>query len=99
MSLTQALAFTLPAEGGYVDNPDDDGGATDHGVTQHVYDFYRAAKGLPVQSVAQITDAEVHDIYQTKYWIAGHCGELGDALGVCHFDWCVNHGEIGRAHV
>lgn len=95
MSLDQALAFTLPEEGGFVDNPNDDGGATDHGVTQHVYDGYRAVKGLPIQSVALITDAEVRDIYEKLYWIPGHCGELPVALGVCHFDWCVNHGVRG----
>jgi lysozyme family protein len=95
MSLTQALAFTLPEEGGFVDNPNDDGGATDHGITQHVYDGWRAVKGLPIQSVALITDAEVTDIYEKLYWIPGHCGELSPALGVVHFDWCVNHGVGG----
>lgn len=95
MSFEQALSFTLPEEGGYVDNPDDDGGATDHGITQHTYDFYRGAKGLPTQSVANITSAEVNDIYQTKYWVPGHCAELPAALGIVHFDWCVNHGVPG----
>lgn len=90
-----ALAFTLPTEGGYVDNPDDDGGATDHGITQHVYDAYRAAKGLPLQSVALISSVEVNDVYETRYWIPGHCAELPQALGICHFDWCVNHGAPG----
>ena len=95
MSFQQGLAFTLPEEAGYVDNPDDDGGATDHGITQHVYDGYRAVKGLPIQSVALITDAEVQDIYDKIYWVPGHCAELPTALGVCHFDWCVNHGVHG----
>lgn len=95
MSFPQALAFTLPEEGGFVDNPNDDGGATDHGVTQHVYDGYRAVKGLPIQSVALITDAEVADVYEKLYWIPSHAGELGAALGVCHFDWAVNHGVKG----
>jgi lysozyme family protein len=95
MSFEQALSFTLPEEGGFVDNPDDDGGATDHGITQHVYDFYRGAKGEPTQSVALISSAEVEDIYQTKYWVPGHCAELPAALGIVHFDWCVNHGVGG----
>lgn len=95
MSLQQALAFTLPEEGGFVDNPNDDGGATDHGITQHVYDGYRAVKGLSLQSVAAITDAEVQDVYEKLYWIPGHCAELAVALGVCHLDWCVNHGVRG----
>jgi len=95
MSFAQGLAFTLPTEGGFVDNPNDDGGATDHGITQHVYDGYRAVKGLPIQSVSLISDQEVDDIYEKIYWIPGHAGELSLALGVCHFDWCVNHGVKG----
>lgn len=89
------MAFTLPTEGGFVDNPDDDGGATDHGITQHVYDRYRALKGLPLQSVASIGTVEVDDIYEKWYWLPSHAGELGVAIGVCHFDWSVNHGVKG----
>ena len=50
------LAFVLQAEGGFVDNPADPGGATMHGVTQAVYDAYRAKLGLDPRSVALIAD-------------------------------------------
>lgn len=95
MSFEQALSFTLREEGGFVNNPDDDGGATDHGVTQAVYDAYRAAQRQPAQSVALISDAEMEDVYETRYWVPGHCAELPAALGIVHFDWCVNHGPTG----
>jgi lysozyme family protein len=95
MSLEQALAFTLKEEGGFVDNPHDHGGATNHGVTQREYSAWRGAKGLPAQSVELITDAETHQLYLEDYWTPAHCGNLPDAVAIVHFDWCVNHGVRG----
>lgn len=95
MNLEHALAFTLREEGSYVDDPRDGGGATNRGVTQRVYDAWRSQKGFAPRSVRLIGDDEVRRIYQERYWDAGHCGELGAALGIIHFDWCVNHGIRG----
>lgn len=95
MTLPLALAFTLREEGGYVDNPHDAGGATNRGITQATYDTWREDQGLPIQTVRSISEHEVQDIYSRVYWTPGHCAELSNRLGVCHFDWCVNHGVIG----
>jgi lysozyme family protein len=78
-----------------VDYLRDSGGATNHGVTQGVYDVWRAEKGLAHRSVKLMGDDEVRQIYQERYWQAGHCGDLPTALGIIHFDWCVNHGIRG----
>lgn len=48
--------------GGFVNHPNDPGGATNKGVTQKLYDAWRQRQSKPVQAVAQITDDEVHDI-------------------------------------
>ena len=90
-----ALAFTLPAEGGYVDDPADHGGATNHGITQAVYDDWRDEQKLARQSVVMITDAETSRIYQERYWTTGRCDGMTLKLAVTHFDWCVNHGVSG----
>jgi lysozyme family protein len=95
MSLDAALAFTLKEEGGYVDDPDDSGGATNHGVTQDTYDHYRLNHGLQIKDVREIADHEVSDIYGSMYWLPAHCAELPPKLGICHFDWAVNHGVRG----
>lgn len=95
MSFEQALAFTLKEEGGFVDNPADPGGATCRGVTQLTYNAYRSSRGEPYLAVAQISDAETQDIYRTRYWEPGHCADLSPKLGICHFDWSVNHGLTG----
>ena len=95
MSFDKALAFTLREEGGYVDDPLDSGGATNHGVTQHVYDDYRDTKQLPHQSVQLITDAETRELYENNYWEPSKCQSLHSPLDVAHFDWSVNHGISG----
>ena len=95
MSLSQALGFTLKEEGGYVDNPNDEGGPTNHGITQATYDDYRKSHGLQVQPVNLITDSEVEDIYAYIYWAPAKCQLLPERLGICHFDWSVNHGLSG----
>lgn len=90
-----ALAFTLPAEGGYVDDHYDHGGPTNHGITQAVYDDWRDEQKLPRQSVMLLTDAETTRIYQERYWTTGRCDGMPLKLAVVHFDWCVNHGVSG----
>lgn len=90
-----ALAFTLPAEGGYVDDPQDHGGATNHGVTQGAYDVFRDRMENPRRAVSLITTAEVSRLYLEDYWTPGHCDDLPLKLAVTHFDWCVNHGVPG----
>jgi lysozyme family protein len=94
-ALATALIFTLKEEGGYVDNPHDHGGATNHGVTQATYDAWRDSQKKKHRSVTKITDAEVQAIYGERYWTPGQCGVMSPALSVCHFDWCVNHGVTG----
>ena len=79
-------------ESGYINNPNDRGGATNKGITQKTYDAYRRSLWLPSQSVLNITDTEVNTIYQTRYWDANSCGSLPPALAVVFFDSCVNLG-------
>lgn len=95
MSFTQALAFTLREEGGYVDDPADHGGATNRGVTQKTYDDYRRSRGLALRSVRGMDALETAAIYQHLFWEPAHCAELETHLAICHFDWAVNHGVTG----
>lgn len=92
MSIDTALAFTLPAEGGYVDNHWDHGGATNRGIIQAVYDDWRDERKLPRQSVQLLTDVETRSIYIERYWQPARCQLMPEKLGICHFDWSVNGG-------
>lgn len=87
-----ALPLVLKYEGGYVNDPDDKGGATNKGVTQKVYDLYRKSNKLELQSVRYITNKEIEDIYYNEYWVAGKCNDLPNKLAIAHFDTCVNSG-------
>jgi lysozyme family protein len=91
-----ALAAVLRHEGGYVNHPRDPGGATNRGVTQAVYDAWRADHQLPLQSVRVITPSEVFAIYKRRYWDALKCDEMPTGLDYCLFDFGVNSG-IKRA--
>ena len=90
--LELATAFTLKEEGAFTI---DDGGPTMYGVTQAVYDAYRAKNGLPQQTVANIAMAEVNDIMETEYWVPAHCDALSAPIAIAMFDWAYNHSPTG----
>lgn len=99
MKFADALRFVLAREGGYVNDPVDPGGPTNYGVTQRVYDAYRADHGLPVRPVRDIGMDEVAHIYDARYWDAVRGDDLlaldgNVALQV--FDMAVNAG-VSRA--
>jgi lysozyme family protein len=91
-----ALPFVLRWEGGFVDHPADPGGATNKGVTQAVYDAWRARQGLPRRSVRELLTEEMHAIYDGGYWQVARCPALPQPLDVVQFDTAVNMGN-GRA--
>jgi lysozyme family protein len=95
-ALEPALRFVLRWEGGLVDHPDDPGGRTNRGVTQRVYDGWRARQGLPAQDLKLIGDDEVHTIYASDYWLPSRCDVLKAPLDIVQFDTAVNMG-VGRA--
>jgi lysozyme family protein len=69
----------------------DPGGATMCGIIQREYDIYRKSKGLPVQSVELMSQAEGLDIYENSYWLP-YCDDLPVGLDLCFFDASVNEG-------
>jgi lysozyme family protein len=91
-----ATTFTKKWEGGFSDHPADLGGATNFGVTQKVYDAYRARQGAPGQHVGMITPSEVADIY-SDYWMAAKCHRMEYPINVVHFDTAFNMG-VSRAN-
>jgi lysozyme family protein len=91
-----ALPFILRWEGGYVNHPNDPGGATNKGVTQAVYDNWRARQGQGKQDVRLITDGEMHAIYEAGYWVPAKCPQLPEPLDQVQLDTAVNMG-VGRA--
>lgn len=65
------IPFLLKWEGGFVDDPDDLGGATNMGVTMNTYIAYCRRKGYPVPTVTRLknlSEKEWMDIVKTMYW-------------------------------
>lgn len=54
-----AISITLQHEGGYVDNPNDPGGATNFGITQ---------ADMPGKDMKTLTVDEAVDYYAAHYW-------------------------------
>ena len=92
----KSLSLTLQYEGGYSNNPDDPGGPTNFGITQHVYNTYRTSKNFPIQTVKNISTDEMHEIYEINYWNASSCQTLPSGVDFAVFDLAVNNG-VGRA--
>lgn len=86
------LALTLVYEGEWSNHPLDPGKATMRGVTQSVYDEYRAMQGQTGQSVRYIRDDELVDIYRWRYWDAVRAGSLPLGADYAVFDFAVNSG-------
>lgn len=88
----KCLKFVLQWEGGFVNDKDDKGGATNKGITQRTYNSYRKNKGKAVRSVACISDDEVEDIYYSMYWIPAGCDKMNPKFAALCFDTAVNMG-------
>jgi lysozyme family protein len=86
------LAHVLHVEGGYSDNPRDPGGATNEGITQHVYDNWRLSAGLQTRDVRLLGQAEAEAIYRKLYWNAVRGDQLPAGVDYCVFDFAVNSG-------
>ena len=89
-----SLEAVLVSEGGFVNNPNDPGGATNKGVTQRVYDAWRVVTGSLQQSVRFIAPIEVSSIYQKQYWNAILGDQLPAGVDYCLFDEAVNSGPV-----
>ena len=93
----RAMQVMLVHEGGYSNLKQDPGGATNKGVTQRTYDAHRKRQNKSRQSVRDITDAEVFEIYRTQYWNTVRADELPAGLAYCVFDAAVNSGPARAA--
>lgn len=63
--------FILKWEGGFVNDPDDLGGATNKGVTIGTYEAYCRKKGYPkptIERLKNLSSPEWTEILKTMYW-------------------------------
>jgi lysozyme family protein len=90
-NFARALTAVLRHEGGYVNHPNDPGGATNKGITIATYRAY-VKKGGSVQDLKNITDLEVATVYRKHYWDAVKGDALPPVLALATFDMAVHSG-------
>jgi lysozyme family protein len=95
-AFSKALAHVLIHEGGYVDHPEDPGGATNFGITLATLQGWRG-RAVSKADVRALTKAEAGDIYRARYWDACRCGELPEPVALIVYDAAVNHGAARAA--
>jgi len=78
------IKFTLDAEGGYDNDPDDPGGETKYGIDKRSH---------PDVNIKELTIDEAKDIYFTEYWTKFKCEQFSKPVGEVYFDCCVNTGS------
>ena len=91
----RCLAEILRHEGGYVDHPDDPGGATNMGITRKTLARWRKVSpwtALPKSAVAELSRQEAARIYRAQYWTASRAGRMPAGLDLALFDFAVNSG-------
>lgn len=92
-----ALSHVLANEGGYSNDPQDNGGSTNKGITQATYDHWRRVRNQPLRDVRQIDPNEVEAIYRSLFWNAIHGDDLPAGVDYCTFDYAVNSGPVRAA--
>lgn len=91
----RAFDLVIAHEGGYVNHPQDPGGATNLGVTQATLSAW-LGRAATISDVKALTRAKVKPIYRKQYWDAIRGDDLPAGLDYAVFDYAVNSGS-GRA--
>lgn len=95
----KAIDTVLNHEGGYVNNPNDPGGATKFGLSQRYLqdhpEFDRNGDGcVSADEVKSITKIEAKAEYKKNWWNAyGYDRIRSDAVATKLFDMCINMGQ------
>ena len=92
----KSLEMVLKHEGGFVDHPDDPGGATNKGITHKTYSDFLGRPLEDVDELKNIPDEHVQLIYKQGYWDKVKGDNLPSGVDFAIFDWAVNSGP-GRA--
>ena len=82
-------------EGGFVDDPQDPGGATNMGITHKTLAQFRGLASVTPQEVKDLTKDEAIAIYRANYWGAIRGDNLPQPLDFVVMDGAVNQGPAG----
>ena len=86
------IKVVLEHEGGYVDDPDDRGGATNWGVTQAVWEDFLEDE-FTSEDVRNFSREQAIELYREEFWKPSQAEKLQEEIREVYFDMCVNHGQ------
>lgn len=92
----QAEKDVLVTEGGWANDPDDPGGPTMRGITQHEYIAWCAKNNRPRPTLTDLRNISAEDvaaIYKVEYWDAVDGDALPSGIDYLVFDFTVNSGS------
>lgn len=92
----RAMPKFLAHEGGYVNHPNDPGGATNMGVTIANYRRYVKRNGT-VSDLKNITKEEVATVFKRHYWDKVKGDDLPSGVDYCVADFAINSGPSRAA--
>ena len=99
--VTKLVPHILKWEGGFVNDPDDLGGATNKGVTIKTYTFFRWRKhqSTPtIDDLKNISDEEFTAILKEMYWDACRADRIeSQSVANAIVDWAWNSGTVTAA--
>lgn len=87
----RSLSAVLKHEGGYVDHPNDPGGATNLGITIGTLSGWLGRKATKAE-VKALTVDKAAPIYRKNYWDAVRGDDMPAGLDYALFDYAVNSG-------
>lgn len=96
---SKLIPFILQWEGGFVNDPDDLGGATNKGITIGAFTEYKKRKGQKaptVDDLKNISDAEWYDVFKSLYWDRWKADEIkSQSVANILVDWVWASGSHG----
>ena len=99
--VTKLVPHILKWEGGFINDPDDLGGATNKGVTIKTYTFFRWRKhqSTPtIDDLKNISDEEFTAILKEMYWDACRADRIeSQSVANAIVDWAWNSGTVTAA--
>lgn len=88
----EIIEVVLAHEGGFVNDPDDRGGATNWGVTQAVWEDFMEDE-FTSDDVREFTREQAIELYREEFWKPSQAEKLEEEIREVYFDMCVNHGQ------
>ena len=97
--LLRACSFTFLEERGFVNDPQDPGGATNMGITIATLREWRDDPDVTINDVRSLSQDEAQAIYAARYWNPVRADDLPDGIDLLVFDFGVTSGPGTSAKV